>query len=369
MIRWIYSIPLYFICILLNAQGSVEAHYGFGKVLKHKEGLLFDIPTTSHSIELNYVKNINSDKSWYTYWGKPSWVLSTQYVAFGDEDVLGHAYGLSSGLRFGLVDRPYIKLSLQVTTGLAYLDQVYDRIHNPTNNAISSTLNNTTKFNLGFSYQTKNNWTLHSHAQLVHYSNARTKSPNSGINMWNVGVGLSRPIGTIPLQSISTIVIPNNQTDTSALTIHLQQGIGWTQEREIAGGPSFHVYTTQIYMGYRWSPGHNAIVGLSYEYNEYIYAFNLQILRPIDQSHENAKDYSLLIGDQLIFGSFRAHLALGYYLQYPSTRIGEPIYINVGLQYLPKALELYGIQPYVQVHMKSHFAIAESLNISLGLCF
>ncbi len=368
MIRYFHTLILISITLWIHAQSSLDAHVGLGKVIQHKEELLFDIPPISYSIEINYSKRLTNHESWYDYWGKPNWVTSAQYISFGDKDVLGHAYGISTGFDFNILDFSKTKLGLQVTTGLSYLDKVYDRILNPTNNAISSSINNTTKFSLAFSYALDNTWMLRSHVQLVHFSNARTKSPNSGINMWNVGISASRKIGKTR-SNTKQIDIANQLDNPRRLSINIQQGIGWTQEREIGGGPSYHVFTTQIYAGYNWSAGHSAIMGLSYEYNEYIYAFNLQILRPIDQAHKNAKDLSFLIGDQLMFGAFRAQLAIGYYLQYPSTRIGEPIYFNVGLQYRPKALKAYHMQPYVQIHMKSHYAIAESLNISFGLCF
>ncbi len=358
-----------FILLLLNI-GSVNGQGlrlsgGIGKVIKHKETLLFNIPPQSGIARLSYIRPLGGDKDWHRYWGMPVLDYSFAAVDFGDQQVLGHAVALMAGIHYKLIDRSRFQWVVGGRSGVAYLTKVYNRIDNLSNNAIGAHINNATNLSSSLKFKLTDRWSISQDMELIHFSNGRTKSPNSGINVWTAGLSLYRSLGT---KKIEPLTLPELIVQPRFGFI-LQSGLGKSQQRNLPGGPTYRVFNLDLLGYWQFARYQRMILGVGYEHNDAIYAFNLQIFAPDDVANTAAKDVSLMIGDELQFGPFCYRFILGYYLNIPSDHVGEDVYLKIGVWYLPKQLKYRRMQPFIGIQMKSHFAIAESLSIYTGVKF
>lgn len=360
------------ICFLLSITNTtvvlgqaISVSTGVGKVIKHKEELLFGIPPISSMTRVSYISTLDGSKDWHHYWGMPEIDYSLMAVAFGDNQVLGHAVALTTGIQYDIVNKNKFSWTLGGRSGIAYLTKVYNRIDNTDNNAISSHINNATNLHSTLTWKLTNNWSMSQDLDLLHFSNGRTKSPNSGINVWAASVSISRRLATRKIQ-IDRVL---NTVPTRSLGLLLQSGLGKSQYRNLAGGPTYRVFNIDALAYWQFAMHQRMILGVGYEHNDALYAYNLQIFTPDNLASKAARDISIMLGDELQFGSLSYRFLLGYYLNIPSEHIGEPVYFKIGAWYFSEYLKFNNIQPYIGLQMKTHFAIAESLSLYVGVKF
>ena len=109
---------------------------------------------------------------------------------FGNDSILGKAMGIIPSIKFELLKINKVYFDFQIGFGAAYLNKKYDKISNPLNNAIGSHWNNITQFAVAMERQVYKDCHITVGAHFTHFSNARTASPNAGINTTGLTFGI-----------------------------------------------------------------------------------------------------------------------------------------------------------------------------------
>jgi len=370
MIRIAYIICL---CIVFwlsstQAQHGISAVYAPSKVLKHRDNLLFDVPSLSSEFRLAYTYQTNGDKVWERFWKKPRIALNLIYVNFGDNEILGSAFSIVPELHFSLARYKKLLLNMQFGTGIAYLNKPFDAINNPNNNAIGSNLNNTTSLKFGLEYPWNERLTTSLSTGIVHFSNGLSSSPNSGINIYGASINVNYKFKIRPSKDIESISTRNAEESSTfrKWIVDAQYHYGFT-EHSTTGGPKYGVHAISLGAGYRYKEFMTVLAGAEYEYNDAKYTFFKRNFETEEYARRMAKRSIIYIENGFRYGSVFNRLRLGFYVGWPFAK-SKSNYIKVvtGI-YLPN-IAGYG-KPYVGIVLKTHTAIADYLAIMGGISF
>ncbi len=369
MIRIAYLICLS-ICFCLastQAQHGISAVYARSKVIKHRDNLLFDVPSLTNEFRLTYTYQTNGDKAWERFWKKPRIALNGIYVDFGNE-VLGSAFAIVPELHFSLARYKKLLLNMQFGTGVAYLTKPFDPIDNPNNNAIGSNLNNISSLKFGIEYPCNDRLTTSLSTGLVHLSNGLSSSPNTGLNIYGASLNVNYKFKVRNLKDEESISIRNNEESATyrKWIVDAQYHYGFT-EHSTTGGPKYGVHAISLGAGYRYKEFMTVLAGAEYEYNDRAYTFFKRNFETEEDSRRMAKRSILYIENEFRYGAVFNRFRLGFYVGWPYAKT-KSNYIKVvtGI-YLPN-IKGYG-KPYIGVTLKTHTSIADYLAIMGGISF
>lgn len=335
----------------------------FGKVLRHKEGLLFDTPPLSKAFSLYLNKPTNGNKAWHKFWGYPSFEGVLFVLDFGDPNVLGRAVGLAPGLKFTLKEIGRATLSLHYATGIAYLSKPFDPESNPNNNAIGSKWNNYSRLRIGVDFPVSSTVGFNISSSFNHFSNGLSSSPNSGLNVYGINAGLSFLLGK-PLER-------NDEPqafDYRKWGISAMLGMG-VSEHSNYGGPNFPIYFVGGGGYWRYHKFLKLHAGLEYEFSTKQYEFLLSIFEPAEMARKSATRNIAYVANELLFGDISMRTQLGFYTNRAAIQSNQAFYIKAITMYHP-ALKITGdAKPFVAIMLKSHFAVAEYIGFAVGVDF
>lgn len=349
---------------------SGEVFYSPTKFIKHSKKNTFKIPEFSNLWQVKWSKKADGIKHWQRYWHFPTMGLSALYLDFGDKKILGQAYGLIPSIKFDLFKTEKVQLAFQLGIGVAYLNRKYDKINNPLNNAIGSHWNNATQlaFTLEKQILKKSYFTIGTH--LTHFSNARTATPNAGINTAGIIVGWVQKWDKQKYKFTNTpSLMP---LDTQALKCKWGGDflIGYgISEYSFTGGPRYGSYFVNAGLVYRLSPFINLIFGGEYEYNQSVFQFYYQDFIPANEARLKATNTAAYLASDFRFGKVVFRLQTGYYLNFPTgTEITSPYYFKININLYPFS-NSWRIRPYFGVLLKSHVEVAQHMGLITGVSF
>ena len=346
------------------AQDRVSIEANIGKIVHHKEGLLYNVPDLTGGITLHYIKEADVSSKCAKFWGYPDFYYSLSYTRFGDDEVLGSAYSALLGISFKILSTDLYKLNFYTSTGLAYIDRIYHEDLNPTNNAIGSHINSTSRFAISNTFNINNRIDFRLGGGMIHFSNARTRSPNSGINAFTVDVGMNYKIGL--KQNLDRDIEHLMDTTSSKKSFYLDlfYTYGITNS-SVPGGPQYHLDIFGAGLGYAISPFLNLLLGYEYDYNHLLFHFHLRNFRSRAESNQLAKRNILYVGSELMFSNIGFRNQIGLYLPFFNRENPDNIYFKLMLIYYPFGHQ-NKISPYIGASMKSHFGVAEHVGLNIG---
>ena len=341
------------------AQDYLGTGFYFGKVVKHKEELSFDIPPRSLQFQLAHKQKVAGNEYWHHFYGQPNINHLYQFVNFGDDEVLGQGHALMKGLDFPILQSRKFSWEVSVYSGIGYISQPFDRVDNPLNNAIGSHLNNATRIGSSVNYPLHDHLDLNLNVHLLHFSNGLSQSPNSGINTWGIGLecfyrlNKKKEVDELPSKPIVS--------NPWVLDINWQFS---RSELPVPGGPKYPNHVLAIGGGWQYHPLLTIFMGINYEYRSGQYESFIRDFLSKEEARDRATRTALYIAHEFTFKHLVVRPQIGYYLPYPMEG-SEDYYIKMGtLYFFPK---IYNIQPYVGVVLKSHSAVAEYVALSTGL--
>lgn len=128
--------------------------------------------------------NYSNDKEWARQLNYPKTGIGIAIIDFGNTEKIGKAYSFIPFAEFQL----WKKWNFHVGMGGSYMDTLYDKIDNPSNEAISTHLNWTFKSFIHYDLLQgdKINWRLG--LGYIHHSNGHTRLPNQGFNTFLASV-------------------------------------------------------------------------------------------------------------------------------------------------------------------------------------
>jgi hypothetical protein len=337
--------------------------YGASQILQHSKKATFSTPTHSDLLQLDFSIKTSGQKHWQRYWNKPTVGLNLVYIDFGNKEILGRSLGVIPSLGFDIFKKNGFILQSKLGLGLTYLNRHYNKIENPLNSAIGSHLNNITQLSISGSQRIyrQNYVTIGGH--LTHISNAKTVTPNAGINLYGINLGILHQFNNR---------IDKEAAEKDSLTISRKWGadllFGYgISEYSFTGGPKYGTFFINAGLMYKISPFIKIILGGDYEYSQSVFQFYYLDFDSKEVARQKATKIALYTAGELKFGIIGARFQTGFYLPYPEIRENTSAYymkLNLNVYPFPRKWE---VQPYFGVLLKSHAQVAQYLGLVMGV--
>lgn len=356
---WVIILYVFFLPYSGISQDYLGSGLYYGKVIKHKENLRFDIPSHSILYQVAHKRKVSGKQYWHQFYNRPIINHVYQFVNFGDDDVLGEGYALMKGLDFALSKKKGFTWYFSVYSGIGYVTEHFDRIENPTNNAIGSHLNNATRLGSSLAYSLSSNLDAYLNAHLLHFSNGLSQSPNSGINTWGVGLEVFYKIRDVDRVE-KTIEKPEVKRPW-IIDFNWQYS---RSEKRVPGGPKYPNHVLAIGGGWQYHPLLSAFLGVEYEYSSGQYERFLRDFLSHEEAQKKAIRTSIYLAHEFTFSKIVFRPELAFYLHFPSTP-SRAFYTKFGAHYFFR--EIFNFQPYAGVVLKTHYAVAEFVALRLGV--
>ncbi len=346
---------------------SIESIFHYGKVVKHRDILGFEVTEPSFGTEIGFRFQTFGTQSWHYWQNYPLLGGSLLYYYFGNHATLGSAVAAYPSLHFYLFRRTRFDVQCQVGTGIAYLTKPFNAVTNPNNNAIGSTFTNITALRMGARWTFATRWAAQAGGSLTHFSNGASQLPNLGLNITALYIGLQ--YSPSPLQKPDYQVPTESSTPPHRFGLMLHADLAFVEDK-IPGGPKYPIYIASLGGVYHLSKVNRLILGAEYEWNSSIYAFNQHISPAGNEaaSRRLAVRTMVFLADEWLFGNWSILLQAGTYFG-ANRRDNFFIYNKLNVRYYLPAFGTPKTRFFMGVYLKSHRAIAEYIALGGGATF
>jgi len=332
---------------------SIEIQTGIGYIGQHTDILSYYITGHVPNVNINIGKKLTGNKQWHKLYAYPEIGLG-YYFAYLNNEYLGSAHAVYSYIKLPFTKKEMrLKPTFDFAIGLTYISTPFDIETNYQNRVIGTHFNVYFKAGFGFDYKLNDNFVINSVIGVNHYSNAKIKTPNLGINVLNINVGVK-----YLLKSPEIIEKEYTNTDYKKNEFLVVYGSG------IKATPkplNRRYYASSLVFDYYHRVSQKSKFGLGIDG---FYDGSLSYYPSGDTVCE-VKHWSddFLLGAHLsyalIFNKVSYNLQLGYYL-HDKLNINGEIYTRIGLRaYVTKRILL-------NLTLKTHFAKADLLEVGIG---
>lgn len=228
-----------FFPLLLWGQWGVGGTYLQGEFLKHSKKIRFDAVKPARAFVLEVMKQSQGRKYWSRIHGYPRVGLGFFHLNFGNDSIMGSAWGVVPQIDIWLLQRPKFRIYNRLGFGFCYVTRGYDPIENPLNLVVSMRLNNLSVAGIMAEYNLTPQLTLHAGGFLSHCSNGHLRFPNLGINNGTLGLGLRYQFQ--PTDKSDTLVVERYALSHKPM-FGFRMGIAG-KEANVANGPIYYSYT------------------------------------------------------------------------------------------------------------------------------
>ena len=178
---------------------SVQGHAGYA--IAHHSNMTQLIKGHLFGTELNYIFRTNGSRPWHQIHKYPEIGMCALHLDLGNPKQMGTLEALYpyTNIRLNNINSK-MSLGLRLGLGLCYITKPFDRITNHQNNAIGSHVNAFVNLRLNSSFALSKAWRLDAGVGLSHASNGAIQTPNLGLNMASINLGLGYVFGNKDLQ-------------------------------------------------------------------------------------------------------------------------------------------------------------------------
>ncbi len=332
--------------------------YGF--ILKHNKAMGHLIKAHPYGLTASFGKLHLGKQVWQQYYNYPKTQYSLTYFDFINP-IIGKTISASANLFVPITKNKQKRSQVEfhIGTGFVYATNPFDINKNPQNTVLSSTISYLMRAGLHYQYNITKNLQIRTSLQLTHNSNAARTLPNNGINI------VSLSVGTAYLFNVENIVYQKQILPKFEKKWHLQTVVALSPiETFINQGKKDYIVNWGLYLAKDMNRVFRMSIGTDISWNQGI---KRQIEKKFATSTDTRPDYrraSLVLGGELFFGKMSLQTQFGYYFYRPfPSRTDQPVYQRYGLRYYIWD----GI--YTAILLKTHSAIAESVEFSLGYNF
>ncbi len=334
-------------------EAEIMFHGGF--LWAHRNSMTHLVEGHTGGVELSLHMNTFGDKAWHHYYNYPKPGISLIYWNLNNANQLGSAIGILPHIHFPLIERDGFSWNINTGYGLGYVTQRFDRTENHKNIAIGSHLNGAVQLGTNVEYAIADGFALDVALGLTHFSNASAKTPNLGINLPSLSVGITRQFGETKTPSGSA---PDSLDQRIRFSVNAMYAF-----RQIvpAGGTTYNVVGLTALMERQMTPKSRLTLGVDYMLDPSNHV-KMQGLGDTLSSDAQAFRIGIAPGYELVLGNFVLVGQFGVYARSPYTedgmfyhRVGSRIQINDHLR--------------INLLLKSHFAVADYFEWGLGYRF
>lgn len=361
-IRIILSTLLALLSVAVSAQdyedkNAIELNYFTGNIMAHSPDMHHLIKGHPEGMMLSLSKQTFGKDEWHQVYNYPDYGA---YFLFQDfkNPVLGNNYAIGLHYNFYFLNR---QLQFKIAQGIAMTTNPYDNDTNFKNNAFGSRFMENT--NIGISYRKQNlfdKFGLQAGFLFTHFSNGRTKSPNSGINTYNVNLGINYNFDEEHVYKRDTVAKPKF-TEPIKYNFVLRSGVN---ESPIVGSgqkPFFHV---GFYADKRLNRKSALQLGTEVFFTNSVKGFIDYTSEAYpEQNVDPDTDYKkvgLFVGHELFINRLTVEIQIGYYIYQPFKN-DIAVYDRFGVKYY------FWKNVYAGVSVKTHGFLAEAMEYNIGI--
>ena len=339
-----------------------KLQYIHGFIIPHSDRVepLIDKHTNGVEFAVEFPKY--GGKPWHFYYAFPTTGLGFMYLDLGNPDLLGSAFTLYPYIIIPIFQKPMFSFNFKMGAGLSYVTEKYDfdkpQTYDENNFAIGSHLNgflcgglNTEVLFSRSQRSFMSRFSFVADASLHHISNGSVQKPNTGLNMFNAGVGLKY----IPYLTVAPMKQKGARIERKW---SLEPVLGFGVNRQNEFDTKKYLNASLSVGGYR--PLSNVYrFGLNMDmfYNS---AFHLERTLPDYYAGENGKfRMGFSLANELMFGDFATGLHVGGYAFNPIEHDGY-VYFKLVAKY--RVYDHF----FINLALKTHMQVAESVELGVG---
>ncbi len=360
----------------------IEPGIRIGKIIKNFP----DFPERCPAVlsEINIGQQCSGNKKWHQLYGYPTAGVAFIYGIMGNDDIIGRSFTILPNLSF--TTKKYRRWGFQwkVGMGFAFFSKKYDRVTNPDNRLIGTTMTNMAMGSVDFRYDISKYYTILLGVSGIHYSDAHYQLPNIGINFPAVNLSLKYfPSGRPNLYKNDSLPDFANK-----ILFNVRLGFGANEfggSLHPTGGAKYPIYTGSLFLSKRYSHKNNVQLGIHINYHTAFYDFIIQ--QEIYDSHQRIRAFTgqIFLGHEFIIGHFGLITQLGIYFYNPffgklqeiqgystgfSNWIKRYNSNKLGVNYyFTNPLKTTKNNVYIGIALKANFGQADFPELSIGCAF
>lgn len=336
---------------------AISVKYLRGNVLPHTPDL-YHLQGHPTGVMIDFVKQTHGKSEWHSAYNFPDYGAFFLYQNFNNP-YIGSNYSVGALYNFYFLKR---NLKLLLSQGVAMTTNPYDRVENSKNKAFGSKILANT--NLGLFYKKENivdRFGLEAGILFTHYSNGRTKSPNSGVNTYGVNLGINYNLEATKKNSVDTTLIKASYKEPVKFNFVFRSGVN---ESPVIGSGQHPFYHVGFYADKRLNRKSALQLGtevfLTTSFKDYIkYKSNAYPELAIDPNTDY-KRIGVFIGHELFVNKISLEAQIGYYV-YDPFKNEISIYDRVGMKYY------FSNKFFAGFTIKTHLFLAEALEFGVGV--
>lgn len=337
---------------------AFEVSYFTGNILPHSPDLYHLITGHPQGMMVSLSKQTHGEDEWHAVYNYPDYGAYFLYQDF-ENPILGKNFALGVHYNFYLLNR---QLQLKIAQGIAMTTNPHDNQTNNKNSAFGSKFMENTNF--AISYRKQNivdRIGVQAGFVFTHFSNGRTKSPNSGINTYNVQLGLNYNFDEIAAYKKDTVTSKLKFTEPIRYNAILRTGIN---ESPIVGSGQKPFYHVGFYADKRLNRKSAIQLGTEIFFTNSVkgyidYMSGAYPERNIDPNTDYKK-VGIFIGHELFINRLSVETQVGFYAYQPF-KSDIAVYDRFGLKYY------FWKNVFAGISVKTHGFLAEALEYNIGI--
>lgn len=340
-----------------NDTNAIEVSFLRGNVLPHTTDL-YHLQGHADGVLMSFIKQTHGKDEWHSAYNFPDYGVFFEYQNYNN-DFLGKVYGAGVLYNFYFLKR---HLELKIAQGIGYATNPYDKVENSKNKAFGSTLMANTNFGLFYKKEHLiDDFGLQAGFLFTHFSNGRTKSPNSGINSFLVTIGVNYDLSKVTNRTIDTIAVKKNYNEPIKYNFVLRSGYN---ESPIIGSGQYPFYHISVFADKRFNRKSALQLGtelfLTNSFKDFIKYKSIAYPELNIDANTDYKRVGVFVGYELFINKISLEAQVGYYVYRPFVN-DISIYDRVGFKYhfTPKIFTSFSV--------KTHLFFAEALEFGVGV--
>ncbi|BFP41004.1 hypothetical protein FGF1_18490 [Flavobacteriaceae bacterium GF1] len=331
---------------------GVSADYGF--LLKHSESLRQIDDSYPVGIRLDVSKLLLTRKSWEFCNCYPRIGVSLAYWNWDNAEVLGSGIVPLAYLEPYFLTQKRTNLFVRMGLGGAYLTNPFDEVTNPRNQSYSTALAFSIVLGAGLNYRITDKLNFRLAAKYSHISNGGVSSPNKGLNLPTLSVGVNTSLVPITYPNLPRISKRKPPEDKTRLSLVHFSGLS---NATVGERDRFYVFGFSGNYS-RWVGGRSALtIG-----TEWAVDFSRREQIKLEDADAAFPQAALLVGHEFWLGriTFSQQLGIYYFNQFRTT---DDVYQRYGLTYS------FNKRLFAGFNLKAHRHVADFFDLRIGYVF
>ncbi|MEY3499178.1 MAG: hypothetical protein RL308_847 [Bacteroidota bacterium] len=342
----------------LKDSNAIEVNYFTGNIIQHAPDLAHLITGHPEGVLFSFSKKTHGRQEWQSAYNFPDYGFYFLYQDFKNE-FLGHNYAIGIHYNFYFLKR---KLMFKVAEGIALASNPHDNVTNSKNGAFGSKLLGNVNFVLNYKKDNLiDKFGIEAGFIFTHFSNARIKAPNSGINTWNINVGLNYNFDNIENKIIDSTSFNIKFKQPVKYNLVLRSGIN---ESPIVGSgtkPFYHIgFFADKRLNRKSAIQFGAELFLTNSFIEFIKYKSIAYPNLNINPNTDYKRVGVFVGHELFINKISLEAQIGYYV-YKPFKNDIAIYDRLGMKYY------LSNKIFTGVSIKTHGFLAEAMEFAVGV--